>query len=85
MENIKKFEVGKTYKMESGVGGPDEHDIYHNYKVIKRTEKTITIKGFFFNGQTVKSLRVKNFRDSEYVNPWGVYSCNPILVAKDLI
>ena len=40
---MKKFEVGKTYSSRCF----NDHNLFETFEVIKRTEKTITIKSIY--------------------------------------
>lgn len=74
---MRKFEVGKQYKMKSIC---DSNCIW-SYTVLSRTAKTITIT----DGDKTLKLRI-NQKTSEYRNaesfyPLGQYSMCPILSA----
>ena len=82
MESIKQFKAGKTYKTEFGTCGANEEINYLSFKVAKRTEKTVTLKGHFINQVNEKTLRVKVINGVECVLPFGSYSFAPVLEAK---
>lgn len=72
-----KFEIGKTYTMRSIC----DHDCIWTYKVIGRTEKTITIT----DGKETKKCRINKayseYNKTETVFPLGNYSMCPTLNA----
>ena len=72
-----KFELGKTYTMRSAC----DHDCEWTFKVIARTEKTITLDN---GGKTIK-CRINKFlterNNQETVLPLGNYSMAPVLRA----
>ena len=72
-----KFEIGKTYSMRSIC---DQNCIW-SYKVIARTEKTITIS----DGKEVKTCRINKayseYNNTETIFPLGKYSMCPTLNA----
>ena len=74
---MRKFEVGKQYKMKSIC---DSNCIW-SYTVISRTAKTITIT----DGDKTLKLRINQktseYREAESVYPLGQYSMCPILSA----
>lgn len=79
---MEKFEVGKRYEMRSAC----DHNCVWRYKVIARTEKTITLE----SRSGHKTLCRINKRDTEYfgaeaVRPLGTYSMCPILRATEVI
>jgi len=76
MENVTKFETGATYKMRFIC----DADATCEIKVVKRTEKSITI----IDPHTQDSKRCKiNIHDnSEYIFPLGKYSMAPVLKAS---
>lgn len=70
MENVIKFETGKTYKTRSVC----DSDCVIEITIAKRTAKTIiTTEG--------KRLRVAVWEGVESVKPWGSYSMAPIVRA----
>lgn len=74
---MKKFEIGKTYFMRSAC----DHDCVWKYKVVSRTEKSITITD---GKKTIRRLIIKNvseWRGAESCFPLGTYSMAPILSA----
>ena len=74
---MKTFEIGNTYSMFS----PCDQNCVWSYKVIDRTEKTITIT----DGKDVKKCRISRdyseYNKAETVFPLGKYSMCPILTA----
>lgn len=74
---MRKFEVGKQYKMKSIC---DSNCIW-SYTVLSRTAKTITIT----DGDKTLKLRINQktseYRNAESVYPLGQYSMCPILSA----
>ncbi len=68
------FEPGKTYETRSIC---DSNSIIR-ITVASRTAKTIKTS----EGQT---LRIKSFENSEYVNPFGVYSMCPTIRAERVV
>lgn len=74
---MKKFEINKTYSMRSAC----DHDCIWTYKVIKRTEATITIT----DGKETKTCRINKkyseYRNTETIFPLGRYSMCPMLSA----
>ena len=74
---MKKFEIGKTYKMRSICN----HEAVWTYKVIDRTASTITIT----DGDEIKKCRIvkklSEYRNTETVRPLGNYSMCPLLSA----
>lgn len=72
---MKKFKIGKTYSMRSIC---DQNCIW-SYKVIGRTEKTITIT----DGEKIQKCRISKYSTKiEIVYPLGVYSMCPVLRAE---
>lgn len=80
---MKKFKIGKTYYMFS----PCDHDCTWEYKVIKRTNKTITLmpvddpKILAENREKVKRVKIQVDSIEEWARPLGKYSMCPILRA----
>ena len=72
-----KFEIGKTYSMRSIC----DYNCIWSYKVIARTEKTITIS----DGKEVKTCRINKvyseYNNTETIFPLGKYSMCPTLNA----
>ena len=73
--NVKRFEVGKKYYMRAIC----DDDIVSHFEVVKRTEKTITIKDI----DNQKESRRKIYIDEsvETVCPYGNYSMASVLSA----
>ncbi len=74
MDEIKKFEVGKTYYDRSACN----HDCIFSYTVISRTAKTVILQDKF--GKT-RRRRVFISGGEEHVLPQGSYSMAPVLSA----
>lgn len=70
--NIVAFEVGKTYRTRS----TGDHNCIIEVTIAKRTKCFITTTG----GERFK---VKNYKGSEEIRPWGNYSMCPFLYATD--
>ncbi len=71
-----KFEINKTYSARSIC---DSNCIW-NFKVTKRTEKSIWIVGGSIKTPARKTINV--YEDVESVKPFGRYSMSPTLRAK---
>lgn len=69
-----KFETGKTYTHNFA----GDHQARVAWKVIKRTEKSVTIESDVFGRKT---RRVKIWNNAETVMPLGSYSMAPVLSA----
>lgn len=67
------FKTGTTYYTRSVC----DHNCIFWVKVLKRTSKTIQAD---CNGK-VKTLRIREYKDVEYVMPQGRYSMAPIVSA----
>jgi len=72
-EATKLFKVGETYSTRS-IG---DHECIFSYTVIKRTEKTITLK----DSDSVKTVKIHIYQDTENCYPEGRYSICPVLKA----
>lgn len=75
---MKKFEVGKEYKMTSAC----DHNCVWTYKVVARTACTITLEDE--KGKTKKcriNKTISEMDNREAVYPLGRYSMAPILRA----
>lgn len=74
---MKKFEIGKTYTMNSIC----DHNCIWSYTVTARTAQTITVT----DGKKTFKLRVikklSEYRGAETVYPLGQYSLAPSLTA----
>ena len=70
-----RFEINKKYSMRS----PCQYSCVWVYKVIKRTDKTITLEG---EDGKIKVCRIKSDASEEYCKPLGSYSMSPSLCAK---
>ena len=83
MNNIKRFEVGKTYTTTSMC----DSDCVLEIKILRRTAQTVTaeiVRGVI-NGERFKTLKIdQKFAEMfghEAVKPWGSYSMAPIVRA----
>lgn len=77
---MKVFEVGKEYSMSSIC----DHECVWRFKVIGRTEKTITLVGLNNKEGGVKRInkQVSEWNGCETVYPLGRYSMAPALRAE---
>ena len=58
-------------------------DLKTLWTVTKRTAKTLTIESH--NGRIEKRrIKMCNHSNSEYINPFGIYSMSPVLYAKNI-
>ena len=80
-EEIKRFEVGKTYQTRSIC----DHNCIISITVTARTEKTITV----IEGNESKRLRINEksteWHKAETVYPWGHYSMAPQIHADEVV
>ncbi len=74
MDEIKKFEIGKTYYDHSACN----HDCIFSYTVVRRTAKTLVLRDQF--GE-IRRRRIFLSGNVENVMPQGSYSMAPILSA----
>jgi hypothetical protein len=74
MADIKKFEVGKTYSCRSFC----DYDTIFSWKVVKRTEKTITLEDTLL--KTVFRRKVHEYKGREACSI-GHYSMAPVIFA----
>jgi hypothetical protein len=73
-----KFEIGKEYATRLIT----DYDSKIAFKVLKRTDKTVTVIGNLID--TPKTFRVNTrYSGFEQIKPWGSYSMCPILSADD--
>ena len=77
VENLTKFEPGKTYSMTS-IG---DHNCKWSFWVVRRTDKTVWLEGDT-EGKGIISRRVEVWDGVETVAPFGRYSMSPILRAS---
>ena len=70
----KQFEVGRTYWVRSIC----DYDTIFSFEIVKRTEKTVTIKSRTW-GCDVKKIKVRD--GVETIMPLGTYSMAPMLTA----
>lgn len=75
---IIEFEVGKTYATHSVC----DHDCIFSYMIVKRTEKTVTIRDKFGKA---KRCKLHDNGQAEYIFPEGTYSMCPVLEADDIV
>lgn len=73
------FELNKKYLMNWITNST----LKTMWTVIRRTAKTLTIESH--NGR-IEKRRIKRctHTNSEYVNPFGIYSMSPVLYAKNI-
>ena len=74
---MKKFEIGRTYSMNSVC----DHNCVWNYTVTNRTAQTITITDGKKTQKCRISKNVSEWRGAEAIYPLGQYSMAPILSA----
>lgn len=74
-DNIKAFKVGRTYSVRSIC----DYDCIFSFEVLKRSEKTITLK--YHGKETRRTVRIVD--GMEACDPHGRYSMSPVLYAKD--
>lgn len=83
---MKKFEVGKRYFMFS----PCDQSCTWEYEVVKRTDKTITLKPTDEdnlrpeNRSRIRRVKVHSELGEEWAKPLGSYSMCPMLRAGRL-
>ena len=77
-EEMKTFEVGKTYATNSIC----DHNCWFIYTVLKRTEKTVWIRDKFGNEKRCK-IHSGGYYKNETIYPQGHYSMCPVLGAED--
>ncbi len=71
---ITQFQIGKTYTCRSVC----DYDCIFSFEIIKRSEKTITIK--YHDREVRRTVRV--YDGCEQIDPHGRYSMSPVLTAK---
>lgn len=76
--NLTKFETGKKYFCRSIC----DSDCVFEFEVVKRTEKTVTIKDFM--GET-KRRKITIENGIEYIYPLGQYSMAPTLRSNNIV
>lgn len=74
-KKMKKFETDKDYSTRSVC----DYDCIFNFRVIKRTEKSIWIKDIHGN---VSRKKIEIYNNEESIYPFGHYSMCPILRAS---
>ena len=72
-DEIKAFEVGKTYQTISIC----DHNCIFSIEIVKRTAKTVIVKK---NGKEQRN-RITVIDGRETIYPWGVYSMCPVIRA----
>ena len=76
MNEIKTFEINKTYSMNSAC----DHNCVWTAKVLKRTAKFVTLR---VSGEKEPvRCKVHVWQDSESCYPLGTYSMCPVLTAE---
>jgi hypothetical protein len=75
---MKQFEVGKTYACRS-LG---DYDCIHAFKILARTDKTITTTTWSTGGQPVRR-RISVWGGVERFKPFGSYSMCAVISADD--
>lgn len=79
VENIAKFEVGKTYFCQF-LG---DSDIYLTVKILSRTEKMVTA---LMDDQVKKfKIKVMQYNNTESFKPLGTYSLAPTITALKVV
>lgn len=73
---MKRFEIGNTYSTRSAC----DYDCVFSYKVIARTDKSVTIIGDLVDKPTRKKIRV--YGEQESFMPLGSYSMAPVISAN---
>ena len=74
---MRVFEVGKEYSMRSAC----DNECVWRFKVVARTEKTVTLVGLNNKDGGVKRISKAYSDDGEAVLPLGRYSMAPVLRA----
>ena len=77
MDNLIKFEEGKTYATPSIC----DSAMMVTVTILKRTAKRVT---FLKNGKP-KTVGVNIYEGVEQISPWGKYSFSPTIGADDLV
>lgn len=78
---MKKFEIGKTYYTRSAC----DHDCVFSFKVVARTEKTITLESIMWNDGAKKCRVIPHLSEennAETLRPLGNYSMAPSVSAN---
>ena len=87
---IIKFEVGALYFCRSIC----DYDCIYRFRVIKRTEKTVTISAFYgtdsdgadrLDTAVRRKIITDTYDGAENISPHGSYSMSPILSAHKLM
>ena len=76
---MRVFEVGKEYSMRSAC----DHECVWTFRVVDRTEKTVTLRGVNTNegGRFRINEKASEWAKRETVFPFGRYSMAPVLRA----
>lgn len=77
MDNLIKFEEGKTYATPSIC----DSAMMVTVTILKRTPKRVT---FLKNGKP-KTVGINIYKGVEQISPWGKYSFSPTIGADDLV
>lgn len=77
MDNLIKFEEGKTYATPSIC----DSAMMVTVTILKRTAKRVT---FLKNGKP-KTVGINIYEGVEQISPWGKYSFSPTIGADDLV
>lgn len=72
---MKKFIVGNTYTTRSAC----DYDCIFSFKVVARTDKSITIVGDLIDKPTRK--KIYTYGPEESALPYGSYSMAPVITA----
>jgi len=72
------FKVGQEYATRSAC----DYECVFKFKVLKRTEKTVTIVGDLIDSP--KRVKIHNFSDVESFSPYGSFSMAPSISADQL-
>ena len=73
-----KFEINESYEMKSVC----DQNCKWQYKVVGLTAKTVKLQD---EDGIIKSFRIKEYGNSEFVRPLGTYSMCPSLRAENKI
>lgn len=78
VDSVARFEAGSSYLMTFIT----DSNLKVKWTVTKRTAKTITLTS---EHEKTVTKRIKTYRGSEYVEPYGRYSMSPSVYAKSKI
>ena len=76
--NTTIFKTGKTYECNSIC----DNECVWSFEIIKRTQKTVSIKDVFTKDIIRKKINVID--NIETISPLGVYSMSPVLWAENI-